>query len=175
MASPLDYDPKFSHYWSEHLRDKVFGANTNTFSSRFPGFSICHPVYHENTRLLATAIYWRRHAIYSAAVSTEETVKFMLLPSWNKDMTTKSLCISLPQIPTHVYIPLHHPIKPTPICKRALLEQHTNTTFQTLLGIADHCHMEHQGQGLPQCSQQRLAKRTCQRKTRGKVGNLKHT
>ena len=37
-------------------------------------------------------------------------------------------------------------------------------TFQSLLGIADHCHMEHQGQGLPQCSQQRLAKRTCQRK-----------
>ena len=33
-------------------------------------------------------------------------------------------------------------------------EQHTNTTFQTLLGIANNCHMEHQGQGLPQCSQQ---------------------
>ena len=33
--------------------------------------------------LLAT-----RHAIYSAAVSTEDTATFMLLPSWNKDMTT---------------------------------------------------------------------------------------
>ena len=33
MAIPLDYDPKFSHYWSEHPRDKVFGANTNAFSS----------------------------------------------------------------------------------------------------------------------------------------------
>jgi len=31
--------------------------------------------------LLAT-----RHAIYSAAVSTEETATVMLLPSWNKDM-----------------------------------------------------------------------------------------
>ena len=27
MASPLDHDPKFPHYWSEHPRDKVFGAN----------------------------------------------------------------------------------------------------------------------------------------------------
>jgi DNA-binding transcriptional regulator/RsmH inhibitor MraZ len=27
----------------------------------------------------------------------------------------------------------------------ALLEQHTNTTFQALLGIANNCHMEHQG------------------------------
>jgi hypothetical protein len=79
MASPLDYDPKFPHYWSEHPRDKVFGANTNVFSSRFSGFSICHPIYHENTMLLA-----RRHAIYSAAVSTEETATFMLLPSWKK-------------------------------------------------------------------------------------------
>jgi len=26
------------------------------------------------------------------------------------------------------------------------------------MGIVDHFHMEHQGQGLPQCSQQRLAK-----------------
>jgi len=72
-----------SHYWSEHPRDKVFGANTNAFSSRFSGFSICHPIYHENIMLLAT-----RPAIYSAAVSTEETATFMLLPSWNTDMTT---------------------------------------------------------------------------------------
>jgi hypothetical protein len=77
MASPLDYDPKFSLiYWSEHPKDKVFGANTNAFSSRFSGFSICHPIYHENTMLLAT-----RHAVYSAAGSTEETATFMLLPS----------------------------------------------------------------------------------------------
>ena len=79
MASLLDHDPKFPHYWSEHPRDKVFGANTNAFSSRFSKFSICHPIYHEDTMLLAT-----RHAIYSAAVSTEETATFMLLPSWNK-------------------------------------------------------------------------------------------
>jgi hypothetical protein len=25
MASPLDYDPKYLHYWSEHPREKVFG------------------------------------------------------------------------------------------------------------------------------------------------------
>jgi hypothetical protein len=44
--------------------------------------------------LLAT-----RHAIYSAAVSTEETATFMLLPSWNNYMTTNpyaSLCRKYP-------------------------------------------------------------------------------
>jgi hypothetical protein len=75
-ASPLDYDPKFSHYWSEHPRDKVFGANTSAFSSQFSGFSICHPIYHENTMFLASG-----HTIYSAAVNTEEIATFMLLPS----------------------------------------------------------------------------------------------
>jgi hypothetical protein len=42
-----------------------------------------------------------RHAIYSAAVSTEETATFMLLPSWNKKMTTNpyaSLCRKYPHI-----------------------------------------------------------------------------
>ena len=93
---PLDNDPKFPHYGSEHPRDKVLGANTNAFSSRFSEFSICHPIYHENTMLLAT-----RHAVYSAAVSTDETATSMLLPSWNKNMTTNSyasLCRKYPRI-----------------------------------------------------------------------------
>jgi hypothetical protein len=83
MASPLDHDPKFPHYWSEHPRDKIFGANSNAFSSRFSGFSICHPIHHKNTMLLAT-----RHSIYPAAVSTEETATFIVLPTWNKNITT---------------------------------------------------------------------------------------
>jgi hypothetical protein len=97
MAFPLDYDPKFPHYWIEHPRDKVFGANTNAFSSRFSGFSICHPIYQKKHHAISN----KTRPIYSAAVSTEETVTFMLLPSWNKDMTTNpyaSLCRKYPRI-----------------------------------------------------------------------------
>jgi hypothetical protein len=47
--APSLYDPNFPHYWSEHPSDKVFGANTNAFSAPHSGFSICHPIYHENT------------------------------------------------------------------------------------------------------------------------------
>ena len=93
----LEYDPKFPHYWSEHPRDKVFGANTNAFSSRFSGFSICHPIYQKKHHAISN----KTRPIYSAAVSTEETVTFMLLPSWNKDMTTNpyaSLCRKYPRI-----------------------------------------------------------------------------
>jgi len=53
-----------------------------------------------NTMLLAT-----RHAIYSVAVSTEDTATFMLLPSWNKKMTT------------NLQIPMHHSAANTHVCK----------------------------------------------------------
>ena len=83
MASPPDYDPTLLECWSEQPKDKAFGAKCNTFSSKFTGFSICHPIYHGNTLYLTT-----RNAIYSAALSTEATANFMILPSWNKRMTT---------------------------------------------------------------------------------------
>ena len=82
MTSSLDHDPTLPHYWSEHPRDKAIRANCNALSSKFTGISICHPIYHENTMYLAT-----RHAIYSAALSTEATSTLMFLPSWNKRMT----------------------------------------------------------------------------------------
>ena len=70
------------------------------------------------------------------------TATFMLLPSWNKKMTTSpyaSLCRKCPHISNFLgTIPsdqLHMQKCPS--------EKHTNTTFQTLLGIEDHCHMEH--------------------------------
>ena len=47
MASPLDYDPTLPQYWSEHPRDKAFGANCNAFSSKFTGYSICRHIYHD--------------------------------------------------------------------------------------------------------------------------------
>jgi len=52
IASPLNHDPTLPQYWSEHPRDKAFGAHCNAFSSKFTGFSICHPIYHENTCIL---------------------------------------------------------------------------------------------------------------------------
>jgi len=53
-ASPLDHDPTLPQYWSEHPRDKAFGANCNAFSPKSAGFLICRPIYHDNTVYLAT-------------------------------------------------------------------------------------------------------------------------
>eukprot|EP00983_Pelagomonas_calceolata_P007187 233854-Pelagomonas_calceolata.AAC.1 len=48
MASPLDHNPQYQHYWSTDPRDTLFGAHHNSFSSRYSGFSVCHPIYEEN-------------------------------------------------------------------------------------------------------------------------------
>ena len=83
MASPLDHDD-LSHSLNPGVNtQEMRSLNCNAFSSKFTGFSICHPIYHESTMYLATG-----HAIYSAALSTEATATLMFLPSWNKRMTT---------------------------------------------------------------------------------------
>ena len=83
MASPLDHNPNYLHYWSKDPRDRVFGAIPNALSSKFSGFSICHPIYDD--LIMHRTL---RHAIYSAIVNTEETATFMFLPCWGRQMST---------------------------------------------------------------------------------------
>ena len=137
MTSSLDHDPTLPHYWSEHPRDKAIRANCNALSSKFTGISICHPIYHENTMYLAT-----RHAIYSAALSTEATSTLMFLPSWNKRMTNNpyaSLYRRFPHI-CKFSASYHHTNSKL---QKYPSEQYTDAPSQTHLGSAYHCHMEY--------------------------------
>eukprot|EP00983_Pelagomonas_calceolata_P063515 1147762-Pelagomonas_calceolata.AAC.1 len=77
VASPLDHDPQYQHYWSTDPRGTISGAYHDSFSSRFPGFSVCYPIYGEDAMTEAL-----RHAFYSAILNTEATVAFMFLPVW---------------------------------------------------------------------------------------------
>eukprot|EP00983_Pelagomonas_calceolata_P121814 1160837-Pelagomonas_calceolata.AAC.2 len=78
----LDYK-NFEHYWSSDPRGTIFGAYEDSFSSRFSGFSVCHPIYAEDAMTQAL-----RHAISSAILNTEAIATFMLLPVWGKHMIT---------------------------------------------------------------------------------------
>jgi len=83
LASLLDFNPSYSHYWSADSRDALFGAQFNSPSFQFTGLSVCHPIYNKQTMTLSL-----RHAIYSAILSAEETATFMFVPSWNGSMIT---------------------------------------------------------------------------------------
>ncbi len=49
MASPLDFNPCYPHYWSAHSQDALFGAHLDSLSSQFTGFSVCHPIYNDHS------------------------------------------------------------------------------------------------------------------------------
>eukprot|EP00983_Pelagomonas_calceolata_P059331 1145869-Pelagomonas_calceolata.AAC.1 len=76
MASPLDYNTQYPHYWSSDPRDILLGAQHNSLSSRFSGISIGHPIYDDKAMISAL-----RHAIYTAILNAEATATFMLLPA----------------------------------------------------------------------------------------------
>eukprot|EP00983_Pelagomonas_calceolata_P001914 64218-Pelagomonas_calceolata.AAC.1 len=48
MASPLDHNPQYQHYWSTNHRDTLFGAHHNSFLSKFTGLLVCRPIYDED-------------------------------------------------------------------------------------------------------------------------------
>jgi len=97
MASPFYYDPKFPHYWSKHLRDKVFGANTNA-QEILPTFWVLH---------LPSHLPWKHHALSNktrhplCCCQHRGNSHSHAPPSWNKNMTTNpyaSLCHKYPHM-----------------------------------------------------------------------------
>jgi ribonuclease HI len=98
MASPLDFNPQYQHYWSSDPRDIIFGAHHNSLSSRFSGMSICHPIYDE--KAMKSAL---RHAIYSAILNTEATATFMLLPASGRHMISNPYSALLNAYPHFCY------------------------------------------------------------------------
>eukprot|EP00983_Pelagomonas_calceolata_P006126 204108-Pelagomonas_calceolata.AAC.1 len=78
LASVLDHNPQYQHYWSTDPRGTLFGACHDSFSSRFSGFSVCHPIYDDDDDDAMTQAF--RHAFCSAILNTEATATFMFLP-----------------------------------------------------------------------------------------------
>eukprot|EP00983_Pelagomonas_calceolata_P001892 62941-Pelagomonas_calceolata.AAC.1 len=88
MASPLDYNTQYLHYWSSDPCDILFGAQYKSLS--FLGISICHPIYDD--KALTSAL---RHAIYSD-INTEATATFMFLPlnlRWCTSIPLGQICL----------------------------------------------------------------------------------
>jgi len=98
MASPLDFNPSYSHYWSSDSQDVLFGAHFNSLPSQFTGFSVCRLIYDEQIMNLSL-----RHGIYSAILNTEATATFMFLSSWNGSMITNPYLSPLTAYPHLCY------------------------------------------------------------------------
>ncbi len=94
MASPLDFNPAYTEYWSTSPRDRVFGAHHNALATQFTGFSMCHPPYDDKTMYASV-----RHALHSALAPTAPpTATFLILPSWQANSSNgyMTLCNAHP-------------------------------------------------------------------------------
>eukprot|EP00983_Pelagomonas_calceolata_P006205 205773-Pelagomonas_calceolata.AAC.1 len=123
MASPLDYNTHYQHYWSSDPRDILFGAQHNYLSSRFSGTSICHPIYDD--KAMTSAL---QHAINYAILNTEATATFMFLPPSSKLMTTNpysKLLNAYPHLCCKLGIPKGKLTYDNPQSQEIALPQHT--------------------------------------------------
>ena len=77
FASPLNYCPEFTNYWSIHKRDQLFGASWDTYRFQWTGGSVHNPEYEDQdlNKNVAMAV--------AAATHTEEPVfGIHILPAW---------------------------------------------------------------------------------------------
>eukprot|EP00983_Pelagomonas_calceolata_P008462 276647-Pelagomonas_calceolata.AAC.3 len=89
MASPLDCNSLYLHYWSSEPRDILVGAHHNSLSSKFSGISIFYPIFDDKALTLAL-----QHAIYSAILHTDATATFMFLPASKNFLSLKLMILA---------------------------------------------------------------------------------
>jgi hypothetical protein len=77
FSSPLTVHPTCTTYWTEHKRDRVFGASYDAYAARWSGPSLAVPDFdvHAATR----AVDW---AIRSAKAASVPTVTLLVLPTF---------------------------------------------------------------------------------------------
>ena len=103
FASPLNYNPTFTMYWSAQKRDQIFGAKWDSYRYRWTGGSVHNPEYEDEdlNKNMATAIAAARN-------TTAPVFGIHILPAWSDANRTAYLawlqhfpenCMHLLQIP----------------------------------------------------------------------------
>jgi hypothetical protein len=95
FASPLNYNPRMTQYWSAHQRDQIFGAKWDAYKYKWTGASVHNPEYEDQdmNKGVATAVL--------AAQSTQDPVLGIhILPAWTNSNKT-SYMRWVEQFPSH--------------------------------------------------------------------------
>ena len=107
FASPLNFNPVFSQYWSAHERDQLFGAQWDTFRYAWTGSSVNNPE-NEDDSLNRNMAY----AIDSCLHSEQPVLCAHILPAWTDNSSTSYMtwvrefpeyCLHLLQIPSRYF------------------------------------------------------------------------
>ena len=107
FASPLNFNPVFSQYWSAHERDQLFGAQWDTFRYAWTGSSVNNPEYEDDSLNRNMA-----YAIDSCLHSEQPVLCAHILPAWTDNSSTSYMtwvrefpeyCLHLLQIPSRYF------------------------------------------------------------------------
>ena len=107
FASPLNFNPVFSQYWSAHERDQLFGAQWDSFRYAWTGSSVNNPEYGDDSLNRNMA-----YAIDSCLHSDQPVLCAHILPAWTDRSSTSYMtwvqefpdyCLHLPHIPSRYF------------------------------------------------------------------------
>ena len=107
FASPLNFNPVFSQYWSAHERDQLFGAQWDSFRYAWTGSSVNNPEYEDDSLNRNMA-----YAIDSCLHSDQPVLCAHILPAWTDRSNTSYMtwvrefpdyCLHLLQIPSRYF------------------------------------------------------------------------
>ena len=83
FASPLNYHPGMTKYWSAFERDQLFGAMHDAYKCRWTGHSVANPEY--DSKEMYKAVSW---AVHSAENTGTPSVTVFVLPAWTEGSNT---------------------------------------------------------------------------------------
>ena len=87
FASPLNFHPGMTKYWSMYEQDKLFGAEGDAFAHRYTGSSESNPEYEDTDMMRALA-----RAAHSVLMDGETPIMTTLvLPAWDQCSSTSYL------------------------------------------------------------------------------------
>ena len=86
FTSPLHFNPGVKPFWSLHEQDKVFGANSDAYSTKWEGGSEANPPH--DAEAMEKAVTW---AISSAEKSMSPTLTAIMLPKTDANAYQKWL------------------------------------------------------------------------------------
>ena len=107
FASPLNFNPVFSQYWSAHERDQLFGAQWDSFRYAWTGSSVNNPEYEDDSLNRNMA-----YDIDSCLHSDQPVLCAHILPAWTDRSSTSYMtwvrefpdyCLHLLQIPSRYF------------------------------------------------------------------------
>jgi len=106
FASPLNFNPVHTRYWTANKQDAVFGASFDAFSVQWTGCTEANPPYED--AIMARTM---RHAVLSAQSQEHPVLTLLILPAWDQGYNNTAYNTWMREFPAEVQLLFRIPRK----------------------------------------------------------------